>query len=67
LTAAGIGVLEVTPDGEGALDVIAGLADGPLLLGAGTVMTPPPAVSSSSTHVKRTFVLRPASDAPDSP
>lgn len=39
LHAGGVRVLEITMDGEGALDQIERLAGGPLLIGAGTVMS----------------------------
>ncbi len=56
----GLAVLEVTLDGDHALDVIAGLAGGPLLVGAGTVLSVPSAEAAVAAGAA--FVVSPHVD-----
>ena len=62
LSAAGIGVLEVTMDDAAAVDVVAALAVTDLLVGAGTVMTVDDAESAAAAGAR--FVVSPHT-APD--
>jgi 2-dehydro-3-deoxyphosphogluconate aldolase/(4S)-4-hydroxy-2-oxoglutarate aldolase len=60
LRSGGLEVLELTLDGEGALEAIRGLQDGGLLVGAGTVMSVGAAASAVEAGAR--FVVSPHTD-----